>query len=99
MTEFVKRLSKYQKVIKATYSMTDHQYDVEMALFNLLSANGYRLSAVWDDYGQENFHKSFRQIDVTDSPNTDMAIYHLMFASKWWNRSDLMEYDLDSWES
>jgi len=52
----------------------------ERALYLLL-----KLSApyLWlDPENLERFHKDFRQIDVTPSPEIDMAIWHLLHSSE-----------------
>lgn len=54
-------------------------YNVEAALYHVLSANLEHLPPLEDDY---NFVKSFRTFDVTDSGHIDMVIWHLLNQSK-----------------
>lgn len=50
---------------------------IDWALYHLLVANKSKLPEL-DDY----FHKAFRQVDVTDSGNTDAAIWVLLSGAK-----------------
>lgn len=47
----------------------------------------------------EYFHKSFRQLDVTDRPATDMAIWHLLQeAPIFWMLFEAVQDEASSWD-
>lgn len=51
----------------------------ERALYNLLKANESRISSyINKDETCKWLHKALRQVNVTKSPFTDMAIYYLL---------------------
>jgi hypothetical protein len=51
---------------------------VERALWHLLERWKEKLPPL-----NEDFHKTFRQTDVTDNEHIDMAIWHLLQESTW----------------
>lgn len=56
---------------------TKGDWGFERGLYHLLKANETKLPPL-DDY----FHKAFRQVDVTESGHTDMAIWQALQESK-----------------
>ena len=54
----------------------------ELALWCLLDSERKNVLLLLDHGHPFQFHKSFRQIDVTDSGQKDMAIWHLLDNAK-----------------
>jgi hypothetical protein len=68
-----------QLMDEATRDFSSAKQQPDRALFFLLKRYANELPDVRE---KETFHKWFRQIDVTDSGEVDMAIWHLIDCSK-----------------
>lgn len=77
MERITKFLSLYKKAFKDDH-LNNH---ADWALYCLLSLNKKEIEFLFDD--PDCFHKAFRQIDVTDTGDMDMAIWHLIHASTY----------------
>jgi len=66
-----------EKLLELLDKATEEQRGSERALYLLLKLNVAVLPEL--DY---SFHKAFRQYDVTESGEMDMAIWHLLGVSK-----------------
>jgi len=72
------RMTRLLKLFdEKTYNHTGKNHYAERALFHLLEKWKDRLPPL-----NHYFHKAFRQVDVTDDGNTDMAIWCLLNQSK-----------------
>jgi hypothetical protein len=79
-------LEKYDKVSKEAYDNCIKGATKERALWNLLKANEKHIQGlIEEDETGYWFHKAFRQVDICESPEMDMAIWQLLsVATLFW---------------
>lgn len=80
-------LNKYDEITK--------EAEKERALWYLLKANEKFIERIFDeDKSLQNFHKAFRQRDITADGYTDMAIWVLLDeATLFWNLLESIQMD------
>ena len=85
-----------KEVLERYYNETQNSYK-ERGLWHLLKANEKHITGlIEEDPTGYWFHKAYRQIDVTENPNTDLAIWHLLQdAPLFWKM--LTDWDNDPW--
>tara|TARA_R110002167_G_scaffold206_2_gene1152 strand:+ start:123 stop:389 length:267 start_codon:yes stop_codon:yes gene_type:complete len=70
-------INRYSELMENDYNNFS-----ELALLRLLKANSRHIEGlIEEDSSGGWFHKSFRQVDVTECGNTDMAIWYLLQTS------------------
>jgi len=65
------KIEQFLKIMEC--ETRDGSSNIERALYHILKENQAILPPLND-----RFHKTFRQVDVTDSPHVDMVIWHLL---------------------